>query len=464
MSKKKFDSENLEYTKKSSWEGMDTGQVVTDTAGYLEFISRVKTERECVDWFAGVAQEKGFKPYDGAALKPGDRFYVTNRGKAILLGIRGTRPLTDGFRLVGAHVDAPRLDLKAQPLYEDEGLGLLKTHYYGGIKKYQWTAIPLALHGTVVLGDGTAREVVLGEDPGEPVFTITDLLPHLAREQMKKPMSDALEGEDLNLLAGAVPLEDEEDKKVKRRLLGLLNRKFGLKEEDFISAELEAVPAGPARDVGLDRRFIGGYGQDDRVCAYGAADALMGLEEPDYTAFAYLTDKEEIGSSGDTGAQSRFLDYVVGLMAQAEGLGSGDTGRIFRNSKALSADVTAGQDPSYKNLFDPLNAPSMGKGLVITKYTGSRGKYDANDASAEYTGWIRRVFNQAGVVWQTGELGKVDQGGGGTIAMYLSRLGMETIDCGPPLLSMHSPFEIADRADILMMIRGYRAFLESGVK
>jgi len=370
----------------------------------------------------------------------------------------------EGIRLVGAHVDAPRLDLKPMPLYEQAGLAMFKTHYYGGIKKYQWTALPLALHGVIMLRGGRRVEVVIGEDGQDPVFTVSDLLPHLAKEQMKKKMEEALSGDDLNLVVGSIPYPDEDDMKDRIRLaiLQLLNERYGLVEEDLIASELELVPAGPARDLGFDCSLVGGYGQDDRVCGYTALQAILDLENPRHTAIVLLVDKEEIGSTGNTGAQSRFLEYALTEMAaRTNRTGFFNVSRIMAASQAISADVTAGVDPTYENVFDLHNASLLGHGVVLNKYSGSRGKYDANDASAEFIGQLRDIFNQNGVIWQSGEMGKVDAGGGGTIAKFLAYFGLDAADCGPALLSMHAPLEIASKVDIFMAARAYKAFLAS---
>jgi len=462
MVKKQEDKKNpYLYEKKMGWEQCEQEMAFAFSTGYIDFLSECKTERESVQYFIRQAEAAGFASFQQEHYQKGYKFYINNKDKGLLLGIVGDSSWQEGFSLVGAHVDAPRLDLKAQPLFEEDGLALLKTHYYGGIKKYQWLTIPLAIHGVVLLGSGERLELVLGEQEDEPVFTITDLLPHLAKDQMTKPMSKAIEGEGLNVLFGGIPVESKEEKnRVKSHLLHLLHERFHLVEEDLISAELEVVPSGKAREVGLDRAFIGAYGQDDRVCAYTAFQALLHTDCPDFSALVLLTDKEEIGSSGNTGAQGRFLESSLLRLAQAEGLSGLDVlGRIVEHGVALSADVSAGIDPNYKNLFDPYNAPEIGKGIVLTKYTGSGGKYEANDASAELMGLIRNLFNQNQVVWQAGELGKIDQGGGGTIAMYLSQLGIDTVDSGPALLSMHSPFEIADKSDVYHTYLAYQVFL-----
>lgn len=460
----------LALPEKSAWERLSPGEkeaVFNFCEGYKAFLSRAKTEREAARIAIQAAREKGFVSLaslpEGQSLLPGTKFFLEWRHKVAILGIIGQAPLDRGLRLVGAHIDAPRLDLKPMPLYEQAGLAMFKTHYYGGIKKYQWTALPLALHGIVILRDGSRQEIVIGEDPGDPVFSISDLLPHLAKQQMKKNMEEAIDGEDLNLVVGNIPYAGEEVKeKVRLAILKLLNERYGLVEEDLIVAELELVPAGPARDVGLDRSMIGGYGQDDRVCAYTALQALLEITVPQHTALVILVDKEEIGSTGNTGAQSRLLEQVAAELAVRAGYKDFlSVGRILANSKAISADVTAALDPTYENAFDKHNASILGRGVVLNKYSGSRGKYDANDASAEFMAQLRAIFNNAGVIWQSGELGKVDLGGGGTIAKYLAYFGLEVADCGPALLSMHAPLEISSKVDVYMAYRAYKAFLLS---
>ncbi|QGP92116.1 putative M18 family aminopeptidase 1 [Neomoorella glycerini] len=461
----------LALPQKSAWERLegDTREKVFAFAeGYKTFLSRAKTEREAVRAALEAARGRGFVSLadlpPGRGLNPGSRFYLEWRGKVLLMGIMGTADLAEGIRLVGAHVDAPRLDLKPMPLYEKDGLAMFKTHYYGGIKKYQWTALPLALHGVIMLRDGRRVEVVIGEDSADPIFTVSDLLPHLAKEQMKKNMEEALSGDDLNLVVGSIPYPGEDDLKDKIRLaiLQLLNERYGLVEEDLITAELELVPAGPARDLGFDRSLVGGYGQDDRVCGYTALQAILDLEVPRHTALVLLVDKEEIGSTGNTGAHSRLLEYAITELASRVGTTSiVHVGRIMANSQAISADVTAGVDPTYENVFDMHNASRLGYGVVLNKYSGSRGKYDANDASAEFMGRLRDIFNQNQVIWQSGEMGKVDAGGGGTIAKFLAYFGLDVADCGPALLSMHAPLEIASKVDIYMAYRAYKAFLAS---
>ncbi|MGB9663071.1 MAG: aminopeptidase [Moorellaceae bacterium] len=460
----------LTLPEKSAWERLTPGEkeaVFSFCEGYKVFLSRAKTEREAARLAVQAAREKGFVSLaglpTGQSLVPGTKFFMEWRHKVAILGVVGQAPLDRGLRLVGAHIDAPRLDLKPMPLYEQAGLAMFKTHYYGGIKKYQWTALPLALHGIVILRDGSRKEIVIGEDPADPVFSISDLLPHLAKQQMKKNMEEAIDGEDLNLVVGNIPYAGEEVKeKVRLATLQLLNERYGLVEEDLIVAELELVPAGPARDVGLDRSMIGGYGQDDRVCAYTALQAVLELDVPQHTALVVLVDKEEIGSTGNTGAQSRLLEQVVAELAARAGYRDYlSVGRILAGSKAISADVTAALDPTYESVFDKHNASVLGRGVVLNKYSGSRGKYEANDASAEFMAELRALFNNTGVIWQSGELGKVDQGGGGTIAKYLAYFGLEVADCGPALLSMHAPLEISSKVDVYMAYRAYRSFLLS---
>ncbi len=432
---------------------------------YKDFISKAKTERESVNIIVNMAQERGFVPFEQAG--PGsNRFLWTFRGKAAALAVTGKAPVGDGVRIIASHIDAPRLDLKQNPLYEDLEMAFLKTHYYGGIKKFHWVARPLAIHGLALKEDGSAIPIEFGEDPHDPVLTINDLLPHLARKvQGEKKISEAIPAEKLNVLIGGLPLLGPEDLKdgVKLRILRILNERYGLVEEDLISAELEIVPAGASRDVGLDRAFVGGYGQDDRSCAYASLYSILELEEPQVTSVALFLDKEEIGSDGNTGAKSSFFEVVLydlmrngGLQIEADSLV-----RMLIASKAISADVTAGIDPDYKEVHEERNDALIGHGVCLTKYTGSGGKYSANDAHAEYVNWLRRVWNDAKVVWQAGELGKVDEGGGGTVAKYLAQRGLDIVDAGPPLLNMHSPFEVAHKTDLFMTYRAFAAFYKA---
>ncbi|OPY58833.1 MAG: putative M18 family aminopeptidase 1 [Pelotomaculum sp. PtaU1.Bin035] len=455
----------LAYRRRNVWDclsGQEKGLVMAITDNYKSFLDMAKTEREAFETSLRYVKSAGFRPVDDAiALKPGDRVFAVNRHKALIAAVIGNKPLEYGLNVIGAHMDSPRLDLKPLPIYEEEGLVLFKTHYYGGIKKYQWLSIPLALHGIVIRDNGEPVYVLIGEKPGDPIFTITDLLPHLAKDQMDKKMADAVAGEGLNILVGGIPLAGEDLKdRFKLAILEHLSREYAIVEEDFISAELELVPAWQARDIGFDRSFIGGYGQDDRVCVYTALRALVETTAPELTALVVLADKEEIGSNGNTGMESVFFTNTIREIASrcVSGYKELTLRRIMSNSRALSADVNVGLDPGFKDVVETMNAARLGAGLVLTKYTGSKGKYESNDAHAEFVAHVRRVFNNAGVIWQTGELGKVDQGGGGTIAHLLAAHGMDVLDCGVALLGMHSPFEVASKADVYMAYKGYRAF------
>ncbi|BAF61085.1 aspartyl aminopeptidase [Pelotomaculum thermopropionicum SI] len=462
----KHPAQPLAYQRQNAWERMDgeeRNQAFLFSEDYKRFLDSAKTEREAVVSALALLKEAGFCPLEALPrLKPGDRVFAVNRNKALIIAVIGQSPPENGLNIIGAHIDSPRLDLKPQPLYEEEGLALFKTHYYGGIKKYQWLAIPLALHGVVVKSSGETVPVVIGERPGEPVFTISDLLPHLAKDQMEKKMADAVSGEGLNILAGGMPVAGGEVKeRFKLAVLDQLNRLYGITEEDLISAELELVPAWTARDVGLDRSFVGGYGQDDRVCAYASLRAAIETVSPARTALTVLVDKEETGSNGNTGMNASFFANTVAEIASRCAPGYSDLllRRMLAGSRALSADVNVGLDPNYTDVVEKMNTARLGGGVVLAKYTGSRGKYATNDAHAEMVAHVRQVFNKAGVIWQTGELGKVDQGGGGTIAHLMADYGMDVIDCGVALLGMHSPFEVASKADIYMAYKGYKAFL-----
>ena len=435
---------------------------------YKKFLNEGKTERKAAQFMVKLAESQGFQPLEqligsGQPLAPGTKVYSLNRGKALIMAVIGQQPIEQGLNIIGAHLDAPRLDLKPNPLYENEGLAWFKTHYYGGIKKYQWVTIPLALHGVIIKGDGTKGEVTIGEDEQDPVLVISDLLPHLAQEQMEKKMTEAITGEGLNLLVGSIPFQEEDLKeKVKIAILEKLHRDYGIVEEDFISAELEAVPAGKARDVGLDRGIVGAYGQDDRVCSYAALRAILEIGLPERTALALFVDKEETGSAGNTGMQGVFLENFI---AEVTALASGDyrelaCRRALAGSRALSADVNAALDPNYEGVMEKMNASRLGGGVVLTKYTGSRGKSSTSDANAEFVAQVRQLFNKKGITWQTGELGAVDKGGGGTIAMFMANLGMEVLDCGVALLSMHAPMELASKGDVFVLYKAYRAFFQ----
>jgi len=429
---------------------------------YKVFLDRAKTEREAVEEIRRQAGDRGFvELLNGSA---GPRTFYAYKGKTIILAVQGRRPLADGLRLVASHIDSPRLDLKQHPLYEDTDLVFLKTHYYGGIKKYQWLARPLAIHGVILKADGHRVQLKVGDEPGDPVFTVLDLLPHLARKaQMDKKVAEAFEGEKLNVLVGSLPLGDAETKeRFKLYLLKHLEAQYGIGEEDFVSAELELVPAGPARDLGWDRSLVAAYGQDDRSCAYAALAAILDLKEPEYTSLALFYDKEETGSDGNTSAKCCLLEEMVELLLERAGDNPQARRRTLMASRALSGDVTGALDPDYPEVHEKRNAARLGYGVAFSKYGGSGGKYYTSDANAEYVAWLRRIFQEHGVIWQAGQLGKVDEGGGGTIAKYLAVHGMEIIDCGTPLLSMHSPLEVASKADLYMTFKAYRAFFLAG--
>lgn len=426
--------------------------------GYKTFLDMAKTEREAVEVMVAMAREKGFRAFDPTVCyKPGDRVFYNNRGKALILCTVGSEPLENGVRIVASHIDSPRLDLKPRPLYEEAQLALFKTHYYGGIKKYQWTAIPLALHGVVVRADGERIPVIIGEDEGDPVFTVTDLLPHLATEQMQRKATEVVKGEALNVLVGGrmFRADNKESERVKLAIMQLLNEKYGFVEADFLSAELTMVPAFHASDVGLDRSYVGAYGHDDRVCAYTSLMAALEQKAPTKTMVTVFADKEEIGSEGNSGLQSRFLEYFIADLAEPHGL-SGR--RVLSRSSCLSADVNAAFDPTYGDVHEKNNASYVNYGVVVTKYTGARGKSSTNDASAEFMGEVRQLLDAAGVQWQTGELGKVDAGGGGTVAMYVAALDVDTVDVGVPVLSMHAPFEVVAKSDVYQTYLAFAAY------
>lgn len=467
-SDQKNNIDQLTYKTTNVWDsGFAKKDIMDFSEKYKLFLDKAKTEREFVKESVILAEQKGFKNIDEldvSKLNPGDKVYRVVKNKLMLLAVIGKKPAEEGVRIVGAHVDAPRFDIKPNPLYESTDMVFLKTHYYGGIKKYQWVAIPLALHGVIVKADGTVVEVNVGEDENDPVFTITDLLPHLAKDQYEKKLNEAFKAEDMNALIGSEPLEDKDIKeRFKKNILALLNQKYGIVEEDLISSELELVPAFKARDVGFDQSMVGAYGQDDRVCAYPALIAITEITDPEYTAVCYLTDKEEIGSVGNTGAESMALEnFIADLCAMTTNGQYSD--RLVRNSlsrsKMLSADVNAAFDPNYEGTHDKMNAGYLGKGVAILKYSGSRGKSGASDASAEFLNEVRRLLNENNIPWHITELGAVDKGGGGTIAMMIANLGVDVIDVGVPLLSMHSPFEIASKADIYATYKAYHVFLK----
>ncbi len=462
MSDVKNLKEQLFYNKKNGRKIVDESVLVKAQEyceGYKAFLDASKTEREAAKNALVMAKEKGFKEFKiGEKYKAGDKLFVNNRGKTIAFIVIGEEAVESGVNITAAHIDSPRLDLKQNPLYEEIELALFKTHYYGGIRKYQWTAVPLALHGVFALKDGSVIEVSLGEKDDEPKFVVNDLLPHLAAEQNKRTLAEGIKGEELNVLVGSHPFKaDEGSELVKLNILKILNEKYGITEEDFLSAELELVPAHKASDIGFDRSLIGSYGQDDRVCAYPALTAILEVENPKKTAIAILTDKEEIGSDGNTGLNSDFLRYVVTDLANMQG---GDGTVALRNSKCLSADVNAGLDPTFQDVMERRNASMLNFGVVVTKFTGSRGKAGTSDASAEYVAYVRNMLDNAGIVWQTGELGKVDIGGGGTVAMYIANMGVDVVDLGVPVLSMHAPFETTSKFDVYMCYRAMYEFMK----
>lgn len=450
---------------KNTWEKYkdNLNEVMEYNEGYKDYISKNKTERACVKDSIRLAEEKGFKPLDSfETLKPGDKVYVNNRDKNIALFVIGNKPLTEGMKILGAHIDSPRMDLKQNPLYESEGFALADTHYYGGVKKYQWVTIPLSLYGVVAKKDGTVVDVVIGEDDNDPVVGISDLLIHLAADQLDKKAAKVIEGENLDVTLGNMPLVGEEKDAVKANILKLLKDKYDIEEEDFVSAEIEVVPSGKARDYGLDRSMIAGYGHDDRVCAYTSLTAILDMDVCDYTCCTILVDKEEIGSVGATGAHSLFFENTVGEMLVKMGIDSFVQTRLtLSRSKMLSSDVSAGVDPLYVSVNDKKNAAYLGNGIVFNKYTGARGKSGSNDASAEYVARIRAVMDESKIHYQTAELGKVDQGGGGTIAYILGNYNMDVIDAGIAVLNMHAPMEVVSKVDVYETYQAYKAFLKN---
>ena len=425
--------------------------------GYKAFLNKAKTEREFVAEAVRILSENGYQEYEiGKKYETGDKVYFINRKKALIMTTFGCRPLEEGIRLNIAHIDSPRLDLKPNPLYEKTDLAFLKTHYYGGIRKYQWATIPLAMHGVVITKDGTAVNICIGEDEGDPVFCVTDLLPHLAAEQNERKLKDGIKGEELNVLVGSIPYEGEEIKEpVKLLVLKLLNEKYGMTEKDFTRAEIEMVPAVKATDVGLDRSLVGAYGQDDKVCAYTAMTAEMATEKPEYTTVTVLADKEEIGSVGNTGLDSDFSLHYIEYLADAAGA---DVKTVLRNSICLSSDVNAAYDPTFASVYEEKNSCYVNKGCVLTKYTGARGKSGSNDASAETMAKVIDIMDREGVYWQIGELGAVDVGGGGTVACYVAKMDVDVVDLGVPILAMHAPFELASKLDIYNTYKAFKAF------
>ena len=425
--------------------------------GYKKFLDEGKTERECVRYAVKLLEKNGYRPFEaGASYQAGDKVYYVNRGKSLIATTFGRLPLEEGLRINGAHIDSPRLDLKPNPMYEKDEMAYFKTHYYGGIRKYQWGTIPLAMHGVVMKKNGEKVEICIGEKEGDPVFCITDLLPHLAGKQNERPLREGLKGEELNIVIGSLPYQDDQVKEpVKLLALELLNQQYGITEADFYRAEIEMVPAQKACDVGLDRSLIGAYGQDDRVCAYTALMAEMDTDMPEHTTVTILTDKEEIGSEGNTGLASSYVLHYIQDLADLEGI---PVRRILKNSMCLSSDVNAAYDPTFPDVYESRNSSYINKGCVLTKYTGARGKSSSNDAGAELMGKVIGIMEEAGVYWQAGELGKVDEGGGGTIAKFVAAMDVDTVDLGVPILSMHAPFELASKLDVWNTYEAFRAF------
>ena len=452
--------DELFYKQKNGYDTMSTQQRIDMEdycRGYMAFLNEARTEREAVKIAIEMAEDKGFVEYvDGMKLSPGDKVYCNNRSKALMLAVIGRKSLEEGCVIAGAHVDSPRIDLKQNPLYESDELAYFKTHYYGGIKKYQWVTIPLELHGVVALKNGETIDVSIGHDPSDPQFVITDLLPHLGKEQMRKTMEEGITGEGLNILIGSIPYADEGSDRVKLAVMSILNDRYGIVEEDFLSAELTAVPAFEVREIGLDRSLIGGYGHDDRVCAYAELKAILDLDEaPEKTAVCILADKEETGSDGVSGMQSSAFECFMEELCAGQNV---PLRRCFKNSFCLSADVTAAFDPNFPEVSEKRNDAKLNYGMGICKFTGARGKSGTSDASAEIVGYLRKIFADAGVVWQMSELGKVDQGGGGTVAQYMANRNIDTIDAGTPVFSMHAPFETVTKFDCYQTYKAMWAF------
>ena len=459
--------ERLFNTKKNGWENTsdeEKEKIFNYCQRYMDFLNRSKTEREIVKNAEQMARERGYRDIsEFESLNPGDKVYYVNRGKNLFLAVIGTESIENGVNIIGSHADSPRLDLKPNPLYEDKEFAYFKTHYYGGIKKYQWTAIPLSMHGVIVKTNGETVEVNIGENENDPIFTITDLLPHLAQDQMQKKLKDGVEGENLNLLIGSIPYKDQKiSEKVKLNILDILNRKYGITEKDFISAEIELVPAFKCRSLGFDESLIAGYGQDDKVCVYTSLTAILGIENPRKTAVCLLADKEEIGSMGNTGMESNvFSTFLSEILNKLNINRPNLLDKVLCNSKMLSADVDAGLDPIYVSVADLNNACYLNKGVGMNKYTGVAGKSNASDANAEFLAYVRNIFESNNVDYQMAELGKVDKGGGGTIAYILANKGVDVVDCGVGVLSMHAPYEVTSKYDVYQAHKGYTAFYRS---
>ncbi len=455
------------YQAKNAWSEMgeaERKEVFAFNQNYAEFLTKNKTEREFASAAIAELEAAGFKNItEFEKLKKGDKVYVGNRSRALMAAVIGEKDLKEGLKIVGSHIDSPRLDLKPNPLYEDGEMAMFKTHYYGGVKKYQWVTMPLALHGVVVKDDGSQIEVKIGEKEDDPIFFISDVLPHLGKKQLKKSMNEGISGEQLNVVVGSIPVDDEDAKdKIKTAVLNHLKAEYDFKEEDFISADLQVVPAFKTRDAGFDRALLAGYGHDDRVCSYTALEAILDVKDPDYSSVLLLMDREEVGSMGSTGMQSHFFEDQVANLVDLyyDEYSELIVRKVMQNSKVLSADVSAAYDPDFAEVYAKHNSAYLGKGVVLTKYTGARGKAGASEASAEFMGEIRGIFNNAGVIWQTAELGKIDEGGGGTIAQFLANYNMDVVDCGPAVLSMHSPYEVVSKADVYHSYLAYNVFLE----
>ena len=453
--------------KENGWNQIDEtekGQIFELSEKYMKFLNKAKIEREFVREARKLAEENGYRDIiEFQELKPGDKIYFVNRDKSMYLAIIGNRSIEEGMHIIGSHIDSPRLDLKPNPIYEDTGFAYFKTHYYGGIKKYQWTTIPLSIHGTIVKSNGEKINIIIGEDENDPIFTITDLLPHLAQEQMEKKLKDGINGESLNLLIGSIPYSDEKvSEKIKLNILNILNQKYGITEKDFVSTEIELVPAFKARTLGFDGSMVAAYGQDDKVCAYTSLAAMMNLQNVENTAVCILSDKEEIGSMGNTGMESHMFDFFISEILNKLGINRPNLlDKVFCFSKMLSSDVDAAYDPMYARVSDKNNAGFMGMGINLNKYTGARGKSGASDANAEFVAWVRNVLERNNIKYQISELGKVDIGGGGTIAYILANKGVDVIDCGVPILSMHAPYEVSSKYDIYSAYKTYKAFWEA---
>ena len=455
--------ERLFKSKKNAWENIsneEKNNIYEFSKGYIDFISDNKTERECTKSFAKILKENGFKNIDEAEnLKPGDKVYYINREKNIYAAIIGEDDPENGFNMIGAHMDSPRLDLKPNPLYEDTELAMFKTHYYGGIKKYQWVNIPLSMHGVIIKANNEKIEINIGEKEEDQIFTIADLLPHLASKQEKKTLENGIEGENLNILVGSIPFNGDIDEKVKLNILNILNQKYGIIETDFVSAEIEFVPAMKAKDLGFDRSMVAGYGQDDRICAYTSLEALLDIHAPKRTAICILADKEEVGSMGNTGMETRSFEYFIDkILEKTTGNSVGLKDKVFSHSRLLSADVTGAYNPNFSDIYEKNNESYLNHGVSIIKYTGSASKGGASDANAEFVGYIRNLFESNNIAYQVSEMGKIGIGGGGTIAYILANRGIDVLDCGVPVLSMHSPYEISSKFDIYNAYKAYSTF------